>query len=562
MKTTDILPLNVEIKYDYLKIDNVYVSVLAIVDYGDNVKMFECINQLSKLNEIEVNFHIKRENNYDLLKKLTNIISENTAEKSSVSKNQIDINILENIKNKAIELRRKIQIDNVQIYSISTYIVIKADNEKELLVKQKKYINMLYAKQIISKPSNFRQKEAYLATLPILVNNTQISKYTHNVFTEKALAKMFPFFKNDILDMDGIILGRANKNLCSINMFSQNNNNYNMCVFGSSGAGKSYFIKLMIIRNAYKGIRQIIVDPEGEYVNLVNSLGGHVYDIESLNPFEINEAALQNVDFFEMKIKHVEQYLLEHTNIRNENIKEYIIKTYNEFGISNNKDSLYIQSSNTDVYIKPKYIQEFPTIEDLKVAIENKQSKTNCREKQTFSHVTKNTELYCINLKGRDLKEIHKEMKIFIPKVYELIQTNTLIYFDEIWKIIGFGADIQTVQSIYDMFKTLRKKKAGIIAISQDVCDLFSFDKGSFGKSILNNSNMKCLFKMEWQDLEILEKILNKRDVLDEVKKLMRGNALVSMGNTNFSLQVEATKYEHELIEGEDYEKNFGSNAK
>ncbi len=272
MDIVKILPSNVQVKYDYLKIDETYMSTIVIIKYESKIQMLKTMEILMNKLEMEVSFHITRENNYEILKKLTNIISQSSSEMRSVSKNQIDINVISNTKSEATELRKKIQIDDEQVYLLSTYIIIKAKSLEELMTRQKNCINILYAKQIVAKPANFRQKEAYIAALPVLNNNENIAKYSYSIFTEAALAKLFPFFERDILNKEGILLGKTNNNPCMIDLFDNKNNNYNMCIFGSSGAGKSYFVKLMILRNAYKGIRQIIVDPEGEYVSLVKSL--------------------------------------------------------------------------------------------------------------------------------------------------------------------------------------------------------------------------------------------------------------------------------------------------
>ncbi len=568
MKIEEVLPSNVEIKYDYLKIDGVYVCTITIIKYDTNIDLLKTMQDIIGEDEIEITFHIERENNSEILKRLTKIIAESSAEMGSVSKNQIDMNVLDNMKSKAQELRRKIQIDNEQIYKLSTYIVVKANSLMDLTNKQKRYTNILFAKQIIAKPSNFRQKEAYIATLPILLNSPILSKYTHSIFTEQALAKLFPFFETDVLNKNGILLGKTNNNLCAIDMFSNKNNNYNMCVFGSSGAGKSYFVKLMIIKNAYKGIRQIVIDPEGEYVDLIQSLGGKVYRIEEYNPFEISESFLQNRDFFNQKVDQIVEYVVNNVNeIDSEKIRKCVIKTYNKYGINENKESLYRLNNDMKLYIKPQYKQDFPTIKDLAAEMKKKgvQEATYLEEKinlENLNNKVQNEELYCFNLKGKSIKEIVREMKVFIPKIYELVKPETLIYFDEVWKSIGLGQDRFVIENIYNMFKTLRKKKAGIITISQDICDLFSLDAGNFGKSILNNANIKVLFKMEWQDIEMFERMLQSAKIAGEIKALSRGNAYVSMGNSNFNLEVKATNYEHELIEGENYEENINSNEK
>ena len=563
MEITSILPSSVEIKYDYLKVDGIYMSTVIVTQYPTNIEILKTLEMLMGEDETEISFHIKRENNFDILKKLTGIIAKTSSEIESVSKNQIDINIIDNEKKKALELRKKIQIDNEQIYMLSTYILIKAADKDTLISKQRKYINMLYTKQLIVKPSNFRQKEAYLATLPIMLNNTIISKYTHNIFTEEAMTKLFPFFENSVLNKNGILLGKTNNNLCAIDMFSPKNNNYNMCVFGSSGAGKSYFIKLMIIRNSYKGIRQVIIDPEGEYVHLVQSLGGYVYSRENYNPFEINEEFAKRNDFFDRKVEQIIEYLFPKMNCLNkEQIRLLIIETYNLFGINNSKESLYKQEDKEKLYIIPQYKNIFPTIKDFLDIMRKHgikiEEKLNNTEKTV--PVPNNTELYCFNLKNKSFEEIFEEMKYIIPKTYELITQETLIYFDELWKCMGVGKNRYVIENIYNMFKTLRKNKAGIVTISQDICDLFSLDDGGFGKSVLNNSYIKALFKMEWQDIEMFEKMLTDKNISKRIKSLARGSAYISMGNANFNLEVEAIGYEHEIIEGGSYEENTNCN--
>lgn len=566
MNIESIFPTTLEFKYDHVKIDDLYASIVVVVKYETNIKMIDTIQNLIGNNEVEIFFHIKRENKVEVLKKLTNIIAESSSEINSVSKNQIDINVLDSEKRKAYELRRKIQVDNEQVYKVSTYIVIKDKVLSGVLSKQKKYINTLYAKQIVAKPSNFRQKEAYIASLPLVCNHSLLSKHTYNVFTEKALVRLFPFFNKDILDKNGTILGKSNGNLCSIDMFSDLNNNYNMCIFGTSGAGKSYFVKLMIIKNAYKGIRQIIIDPEGEYVALVKKLGGHIYNVDNYNPFEINEEFAQNENFFQEKVEEIMEYVkLLGISLESNKLEEMIIETYQKCGIGKNKESLYEKNTENKIYIKPKYIKEFPRILDL-LEVMKKHGSNKFMESLTKISDNENTssqnksEIYCFNLRGKNVKMIEKEMRIFMPKIYQLLKQETLIYFDEIWKGVSLGKDRYVIENIYNMFKTLRKRKAGIVAISQDICDLFKLDDGAFGKSILNNTYIKMLFKMEWQDVELLSKMLKNIENRIDIQSLPRGTAFMSMGSTNFNLEIKATDFEHKLIEGEEYEKDIGSN--
>lgn len=552
MAVDSIFPLQLEIKYNYLRIDGQYITTISIIKYETNIELFETIQKMTFLDETEVVFHFKRQDNAEFLKKLTNIISKSNSEIRSVSDNQLDINILDGLKQNASMLRKKIQIDNEQIYELSAYIVLKDEKLEMLISRVRDVINNLYSNRIIARPCNFKQKEAYLATLPLLKNDMILKKYNNCILTENGVVKLFPFYNEDIFYANGVIIGRANNNLCSVDVFGDNNSNYNMCIFGTSGAGKSYFVKLLIIKYAYKGIRQIIIDPEGEYTELINKLGGTVYSRNNYNPFEINESFLEEENFFEKKIVQIVDYLKEEFNLDcDDEQKQAIIELYRKFGILKNKESFYEYGDDVRVYTKPRYKTKFPSLYDFFKLINYQEGLEYLKNVDITENKTNVTNLFCFNLKGKMSVELSKEMKIYIPKLMELVKKETIIYFDELWKCIYSDDDNYVISNIYNMFKTFRKKRASTVIISQDICDLFNIDNGNFGKSILNNTSIKVLFKMEWSDLEIFERLLNNRNTVDAIRKLERGKAYVSINSANFEIQIEATEFEHMLIEGE-----------
>ena len=310
----------------------------------------------------------------------------------------------------------------------------------------------------------------------------------------------------------------------------------------------------MIIKNAYKGIRQVIIDPEGEYVEITKNLGGQVIDINTYNPFYIEESFTLNENFLSQKIDMIQDYLLHRFNIKKSRyIEECIRKTYSKFEINESKESLYAKNLGETMYMKPRYTNKFPSVIDfLDVATKLENGvREKIKESIKISEraETSGSNIYCFNLKGLSKKQIRNELKLYIPKIYELIHEETLIYFDEVWKSILGSDEDYVIENIYNMYKTLRKKKAGIVIISQDVNDLFNVDDGAFGKSILNNSNNKVFFKMEWADIEILERLNLKENIIRNINSLTRGEAYFTKGNVNFVLQVKATEYEHELIE-------------
>ena len=116
MEIDEILPSKIEVKHDYLLLDNKYISTIVIIRYAITINLLNTMNEIIEKEEAEISFHVERENNADVLKKLTKIISETSSEIKSIPKNQLDVNVLDNLRSKADDLRKKIQIDNEQIY--------------------------------------------------------------------------------------------------------------------------------------------------------------------------------------------------------------------------------------------------------------------------------------------------------------------------------------------------------------------------------------------------------------------------------------------------------------
>lgn len=67
--------------------------------------------------------------------------------------------------------------------------------------------------------------------------------------------------------------------------------NHNQVVLARSGAGKSYYAKLSVLRSLYRGIEVLVVDPENEYERLARAVGGSIFRMGSdeghINPFDL-----------------------------------------------------------------------------------------------------------------------------------------------------------------------------------------------------------------------------------------------------------------------------------
>ena len=138
---------------------------------------------------------------------------------------------------------------------------------------------------------------------------------------------------------------------------------------------------------------------------------------------------------------------------------------------------------------------------------------------------------------------------LFWDKIKKDRNEKKAIYLDEIWRLIGVTSNKEVASFVYKIFKTIRKYGGSSVAITQDISDLFSLDNGAYGKSILNNSNIKNFFSLEEENIKVLEKFLNLSEKEKiEIKSLKRGESLMFVDKDHILTKIESNEEERKLI--------------
>ena len=157
-----------------------------------------------------------------------------------------------------------------------------------------------------------------------------------------------------------------------------------------------------------------------------------------------------------------------------------------------------------------------------------------------------------INVIKYILENIIFKLRITNKEKSEL--TNTIIYIDEVWKYV-LQENSDFFDYIFELFKTIRKLRASIVIITQDIGDIFSKENEKYGKSILNNCFFKIIFRLDFSDIEILNKISGiDEKILENVNLLDKGESLLLFNNNNIKLQIKANNYEQQVIKGDENE--------
>ena len=565
----------------YIEIDGIYYSSLIIINY------FREQNDLILKTIIDTNINVnisifyEKKDTYKAIRELTYHIGNTGVDLKENNQNKQDIDLVAFTYNDAKYIRKELQINNEDIYYLYIYIDTYSENIKELEYTLNKIEGIFQSKGLQTRRAYFRQEQAYRACLPLMENSKLLKEVAKRNILTQGIVATYPFVSSAIFDEMGVFVGTNiyNNSLVFIDRYNTlKYKNANMCIFGTSGAGKSFYTKLLILRYRLLGIEQYIIDPEREYDKLCANLNGALLKIGPgsdtyINILDIREESLEEeengylsnkigklIGFFNLifgKINEEEKALLE----------EKLIELYKEKNITFDDSSLYKKENNLlNVSLKFKESKDMPILEDFYNLL-GKDKRTEIFKIKLIPFVKGSLKFF------NNYTNIELNNKLIVADVYELGEENLkfgmylftdlfwdkikkdrnskkAIYLDEIWRLIGVTSNKDVASFIYKIFKTIRKYGGSSVAITQDISDIFGLDDGTYGKSILNNSSIKTFFSLEEENIKILEQYTNLSEKEKiEIKSLKRGECLMFVGNEHILNKINVDDFEKQLIE-------------
>ena len=569
---SNINPQNIEI-------DNIYYSGIIIVNYNrENIDLI-----LKKIIDTNINMNIsifyEKQDNYKIIRNLTYHIANVGVDLKDGKTNQQEVDIAAFTYNDAKYIRKEIQVNNEDIYFLYIYLNIFSNNEKELEFLLNKIEGILESTGMQTRRANFRQEQLFLSCLPFMMNSEDLKPAAKRNVLTTGLTCTYPFISSALFDENGIFYGINiyNESMVFIDRYDENKyKNANMCIFGTSGSGKSFFTKLQIIRYYLFEIEQYVIDPDREYENIANKLNGTVIKIGAssntfLNIFDIRQESIEDEKgYLATKISRLIGFFnLIFGNLDEEKkaiLEEKIIKCYNQKGITFDDKTLFKNDENK-INIKPifKESKDMPILEDLYNILGEDEKTKKMQIKlipfvkgslnffNNYTNIELNNKLIIADIYDLGEENIKYGMFLFTDLFWDKIKKNRkikkAIYLDEVWRLIGITSNKEVASFVYKIFKTIRKFGGSSVAITQDISDLFSLENGTYGKSIINNSSNKVFFSLEEENISILSEFtkLSEKEKI-EIRSLKRGECLLFAGNEHILTKIEAGEYEEEII--------------
>ena len=525
--------------------------IFSYPQYLSSAWLFPIINSNIVM---DISFFIHPADTGETLKKLRKKVTEVQAELIERSEKGLTRDpSLEMAYQDMEELRDKLMSASERMFKLGIYITIYGDTEKELKDIENVLRSLLEGKLIYIKPALFQQKEGFISTSPYGQDLLQV----HSPMNTSPLSSIFPFVSSDLSSNDGILYGinQHNNSLILFDRFSLENPN--SIIFGTSGSGKSYLVKLEALRYLMTGADVVIIDPENEYRPLAEAVGGKFYDVSLSSNSHINP--------FDLPVPREGD---RPDDILRSNLINLIgLLRIMMGGLSAEEDSI-IDQAITETYavkdITPDsdpstWNENIPLMSDLEQILESmKGTDSLVRRLKKFttgaysnffnqkSNVSMDNNLTVFGI--RNLEEELRPMAMFIIMRY-IWKTMTsslkkrILIVDEAWWIMQTedGASF-----LYGLVKRSRKYWLGVTTVTQDVSD---FMRSDYGQPIINNSALKMLLK---QSPAVIDKVQKTFNLTDEEKMILlegsRGEGIFFAGQKHVSMRIIASPTEDRII--------------
>ena len=448
-------------------------------------------------------------------------------------------------------LRDELQQAQERLFDVGLYITIYANSEAELDKIESEVKSILEAKLVYVKPALFQQEQAFTTTIPLGTDGLKV----FSKLNSSPLSSLFPFVSFDLTSDKGILYGvnRHNSSLVLFDRFSLEN--YNSITFAKSGSGKSFMIKLEILRTLMFDTDVLVIDPEKEYEYLADAVGGRYFNISlnsehHINPFELPTPG-EDESFSSV-------------------LRSNIINLVGLFrimmgGLTPEEDAI-IDRAITETYALKDITAdsnfenvEPPLMSDFELVLSGMEGGDSLA--QRLSKYTKGTWAGFINKPSNidinqkfivfSLRDMEDELKpiamyIIMHYIWNMIRKKLkkrLLVIDEAWWMMKSE---DTASFLLSLAKRGRKYYLGLATITQDVDD---FMKSPYGVPIITNSSIQILLKQSPTSIDRLQQTFS---LTDEEKYLLLesdvGEGIFFAGLKHVAIKVYASYTEEQII--------------
>ena len=579
-----ILPGTIKFFTDYYIIGDSYRCVWAVREYPPSTEEQAILSQLADRNGVTIRMYNRLVEALEQRKIVQNAMRRNKMKSGGTDMNdsiEAEGNLMD-----VIDMLANLRKNRECLLHCSVFIEIKAKSKLKLRELQSEISMELTRSKISIDRLTLRQKEGFLSVVPVGMN--QFGAQFERVLPVSSVANTYPFNFSGKTDPNGIYIGRdkfGTNILVDFDRRAEDKTTSNALILGNSGQGKSYLLKLLLTNIRESGKQIICLDPEAEYEEICNNLGGCYIDFLSgqytINPLEPkawsdgNETIDYEAPEAFRKATRLSQHIAflkdffrsykDFTDTQIDTIEILLAKLYARFGITDSTD--YSTKKTKDFPImedfyklceeeyysydkKRKYLYTEETLQEVCLGINSMCVGTESKYFNGHTNII-DDQFVCFGVKGLlDTNKRLKDAMLFNILSYMSNQLlgkgNTVASIDELYL---FLTNMTAIEYIRNAMKRVRKKESSIILASQNIEDFLIPSIREFTKPLFSIPTHQFLFNPgQINPKEFMDALQIEESEYDLIKYPERGTCLYRCGNERYLLQVIAPDYKSALF--------------
>jgi type IV secretory pathway VirB4 component len=548
----DVLaPSSIEVDFNFIRVGERFYKTFFVVGYPRYVSPNWLSPVIDFSHSLNISMFIYPTSSSDILSDLR----RKTAEMEATIASQIEQGLVVDAKvQAALEdaqgLTEELAKGMERFFQMSLYITLYSESFAELEQASKRLESTLSSLLILPKLATLQAEEGFKSTIPLAMDDLFI---TRNMDTT-SLASTFPFTSATLTQDKGIVYGLNQQNGSLIIFDRYSLENANEVIFGKSGSGKSFLIKLEAMRQFMFGTEVVIIDPEGEYEGITETLGGEYVSFTAsspikINPFDLSGMYVEGENELGLKILSLHGLLrivLGELDATHDAILDRaLVETYRQKGITTDPATQTKQPPLMEDLYKVLLGMEDPTANELALRLEKfiKGSLSGLFNQQSNFDIRNPFTAFSVKALEDELRPI--AMHIILDFVWTRVRRSLkkrLLVLDEAWYLMKYE---DSASFVYGIAKRARKYYLALTTATQDVQDFLSTD---YGKAILSNSSIQILLKQSPTEIDTVSQIFylsqGEKDLLTSVGV---GEGLFFAGQSHVVVRIVAAPFEKQL---------------
>jgi len=523
---------SLEIRSRYLIVNDTYHRILFFSQFPAVINPEHIYRLINSLSRLDLAIHINKWDRSEAIRriKLRRSVLESDSNMRAIKGKKSDEYVNKELLHLETMLGRIIN-NNEDVFRTSIYLSLKADSEVHLINKDRELKEFATGLDFEINTCSFQQLEGFNCILPMA---DDALAHTHDLLTSNLLS-ILPFHYKEHIEETGIFLGF---NKIGGGIFIKDllkGANMNITIFGSSGSGKSVTAKILILRFLLQRIRMVIFDPEGEYINLCREINAKVFTISEQEGLDIVVLIDSLKCSTNLKVEMISNFLFSLTKVP---LKEALLIS---------KELKKFLKSQVDHTFKALVgvLVKFESMHFLKSLVSGSTAPLFIGNRR----LDINDRVVCFDLSGIYSENLKTSIVMLIANIVDsLLKDNkvqTLIFIDEAHKLLVN----EQIRNFYiNLVKTARKRKAGVVSITQNPEDM-NEENGS--RIIISQAEHIFLLKHSTASLNYIKRYqlfdLNEADY-NNIAKLDKGCALLLSARERFYLDIFPFERERSLI--------------